>query len=121
LIKDHLERSPNLYLQEIIEFIEKIQDYTKDMSYEEFAKDSKTIDAVDSNIRKIGEAVRVLAKRRVLKDLFYRLRIPYVDLSDMRTDLTHEYFTVNVKAIWKTAQTLIALKPQFSKVLEQLK
>jgi hypothetical protein len=77
LIKDHLERSPNLYLQEIIEFIEKIQDYTKDMSYEEFAKDSKTIDAVDSNIRKIGEAVRVLAKRRVLKDLFYRFRIPY--------------------------------------------
>jgi uncharacterized protein with HEPN domain len=78
------------------------------------------VDAVDSNILKVGEAVRVLAKHRVVKDLFYRFRVPYRDLSDMRTDLTHEYFTVNVKSIWMTAQTLIALKPQFKKVLDEL-
>ncbi len=75
---------------------------------------------MDSNILKVGEAVRVLAKHRVVKDLFYRFRVPYRDLSDMRTDLTHEYFTVNVKSIWMTAQTLIALKPQFKKVLDEL-
>jgi uncharacterized protein with HEPN domain len=90
------------------------------MSYEQFAEDSRTIDAVDSNIRKIGEAVRVLAKRRAIKDLFYRFRIPYINLSDMRTDLTHEYFIVNVESIWKTAQTVVALKPQFKKVLDEV-
>lgn len=118
--KDHLERSPKLYLQEILDFIEKVEDYTGDMSYDEFAKDNRTIDAVDSNIRKIGEAVRVLAKRRTIKELFYRFRIPYANLSDMRTDLTHEYFIVNIDSIWKTAQTVIALKPQFKKVLDAL-
>ena len=118
--KDHLERSPKLYLQEIIDFTEKVESYTDGMSFEEFARDNRTIDAVDSNIRKIGEAVRVLAKRRAVKDLFYRFRIPYINLSDMRTDLTHEYFIVNVESIWQTAQTVIALKPQFKKVLDQI-
>jgi len=120
LSKDHLERSPKLYLLEILDFIEKIEDYIQNMSYDNFAADNRTVDAVDSNIRKIGEAVRVLAKRRAIKDLFYRFRIPFQVLSDMRTDLTLEYFTVNVKSIWMTAQTVIALKQQFRKVLEEI-
>jgi uncharacterized protein with HEPN domain len=120
LSKDHLERSPKLYLQYIIAFIGKVQGYTDGMSFEEFSKDNRTIDAVDANIRKIGEAVRVLSKRRAVKELFYRFRIPYENLSDMRTDLTHEYFIVDVESIWKTAQTVIALKPQFKKVLDQI-
>ncbi len=118
--KDHLERSPKLYLLEILDFIEKVEAYIKGMSYEMFAEDNRTVDAVDSNIRKIGEAVRVLSKHRVIKDLFYRFRVPYQSLSDIRTDLTHEYFSVNVSSIWKTAQTVIALKPQFKKVLSEL-
>jgi len=115
LNKDHIERNPKLFLQEIIDFIEKVQSYIDGMSYGEFAKDNRTIDAVDSNIRKIGEAVRVLAKRRAIRDLFYRFRIPYANLSDMRTDLTHEYFVVNVDSIWKTAQTVIAPKTAIQK------
>jgi uncharacterized protein with HEPN domain len=120
LSKDHLERSPKLYLLEILDFIEKVEIYTKGMSYEAFSKDGRTVDAVDSNIRKIGEAVRVLAKHRLVKDLFYRFRVPYQSLSDMRTDLTHEYFSVNVSSIWMTAQTVVGLKPQFRKVLSEL-
>ena len=118
--KNHIERDPKLYLREILDFIEKVHGYTDGMSFEEFAKDNRTIDAVDTNIRKIGEAVRVLAKRRAFKDLFYRFRIPYDNLADMRTDLTHEYFIVDLESIWKTAQTMIELKPQFKKVLDQI-
>ena len=119
--RDHIERSPELYLTEIIDFIDRIDEYIKGMSYRDFAKDSRTIDAVDANERKIGEAVRVLAKQRYVKELFYRFHIPYVDLSDMRTDLTHEYFIVNIASIWKTALTLQDLKSQFKKVLEEIK
>ena len=53
------------------------------MSYENFAKDGRTIDAVDANLRNVGEAVRVLSKHRRIKELFYRFHVPYVDLSDM--------------------------------------
>jgi uncharacterized protein with HEPN domain len=107
-------------LLEILDFIDKVDAYTKGLSYEAFIRDSRTVDAVDSNIRKIGEAVRVLAKHRSVKDLFYRFRVPYQSLSDMRTDLTHEYFSVNVSSIWMTSQTVIGLKTQFKKVLAEL-
>jgi len=120
LKRNHLERNPKIYLSEIIEFMEKIETYTKGVNYEAFVKDTKTIDAVDTNIRKIGEAVRVLSKHRGIKELFYRFRIPYTDLSEMRTDLTHEYFSVGADYIWKTTMTLICIKPQFKKVLEEL-
>ncbi|MFB3888963.1 MAG: DUF86 domain-containing protein [Candidatus Bathyarchaeia archaeon] len=105
---------------EIVDFIERIETYTRNMTYDDFVKDAKTIDAVDANIRKVGEAVRVLSKHRSVKELFYRFRIPYRDLSEMRTDLTHEYFTVNKDSVWKTATTLIDIKPQFKKVMEAL-
>jgi len=78
--RDHLERSPKVYLQEIVDFIERIEDYTKRMTYADFAKDRRTIDAVDANIRNIGEAVRVLSKHRRIKELFYHFGIPYADL-----------------------------------------
>ncbi len=118
--KNHINRSPKLYLNEIVEFIGIIQNYTKGIAYDDFVKDARTIDAVDANIRNKGEAVRVLAKHRNIKELFNRFHIPYTSLADMRTDLTHEYFSRNVDAIWKTTQTLVSLKPQFLKVLQEV-
>jgi uncharacterized protein with HEPN domain len=119
--RNHFDRSPELYLQEIIEFIERIEDYTKDMTYADFVKDRRTVDAVDANIRNVGEAVRVLSKHRRIKDLFYRFGIPYHDLSDMRTDLTHQYFSMNIKNVWNTATVdLPRLKRAFRRVLEEV-
>jgi uncharacterized protein with HEPN domain len=119
--RDRLERSPQLYLSEIISYIDIIESITKGLTYETFVKDVRNIYAVDDLIRNIGEAVRVLAKHRRVKQLLYRYHIPYTDLADMRTDLTHEYFSMNTKSIWQTAtQTLPKLKPQFKKVLNNL-
>ena len=89
---DRLERSPRLYLTEIIDSIEKIETYTKGLTREAFAKDHLRIDAVDANLRNIGEAARVLAKHPAIKSRFYYYRIPYKVLSELRSELTHEYF-----------------------------
>ena len=67
--RDHTERSPRLYLTEIIESIEKIETYTKGLTREAFVKDRLRIDAVDANLRNIGEAARVLAKRSGIKSV----------------------------------------------------
>jgi uncharacterized protein with HEPN domain len=75
--RDRLERSPKLYLSEIIEFIERIKEYTEGITYEDFLKNRQAIDAVDANVRKIGEAVRVLSKNGRIRNLFYRYHIPY--------------------------------------------
>jgi uncharacterized protein with HEPN domain len=118
---DHLERSPQLYLSEIIFYIDKIETFTKDLTREQFLKDEMRIYAVDDLIRNIGEAVRVLAKHRQIKNLFYTYRIPYDDLSDLRTDFTHEYFSTDKELLWVTAKTVLPkLKPQFKKILDQI-
>ena len=40
------KRTPRLLLEDIHESAEKILEYTKNMSFEEFSKDNKTVDAV---------------------------------------------------------------------------
>lgn len=44
-------------LNDIIESIRKIQDYTKNLSYDGFVRDGKTKDAVLTSFMIIGEAV----------------------------------------------------------------
>jgi len=45
-----------LYLQEIVFHTQIIEEYIKDMTLEQFIHDRKTIDAVDANLRNVGEA-----------------------------------------------------------------
>lgn len=118
---DHLERSPQLYLSEILAYIDKIESFTKDVTREQFLCDEMRVYAVDALIRNVGEAVRVLAKHREIKALFYTYRIPYDDLSDLRTTFTHEYFSVDKELLWETAKSVLPnLKPQFRKVLDKV-
>jgi uncharacterized protein with HEPN domain len=116
---DHTERNPRLYLTEIIESIQKIENYTKGLTREAFRKDWMRIDAVDANLRNIGEAIRVLAKHPSIKSKFYYYHIPYKKLSELRSELTHEYFGSDPNAMWNMAVNVLpALKPQFKKILE---
>ena len=50
------KRTPNLLVKDIIDSANKILDYTKSLSFQEFTKDGKTIDAVIRNFEIIGEA-----------------------------------------------------------------
>lgn len=43
------KREAALLLADILEAIDKVESYTKDMSYEEFIADRKTVDAVVRN------------------------------------------------------------------------
>jgi uncharacterized protein with HEPN domain len=45
-----------VYLDDIVESIGKIREYTNGLSLATFANDSKTIDAVNRNFARIGEA-----------------------------------------------------------------
>ncbi|NYE57727.1 uncharacterized protein with HEPN domain [Carboxydothermus ferrireducens DSM 11255] len=48
-------RDYKLYLSDILESAKKILDYTKNITYDEFMLDSKTIDAVVRNLEIIGK------------------------------------------------------------------
>ncbi len=91
-------RDYKLYLYDIREAIEKIETFTKGLTFEGFAEDTKTVDAVIRNLEIMGEASKHIPKR--VKD-----KHPGIDwkaMSGMRNILAHEYFGVRMGIIWKT-------------------
>lgn len=48
------KRTIELYLQDILSSIEKIEKYTKGLFFEKFNEDDKTVDAVIRNLEIIG-------------------------------------------------------------------
>jgi uncharacterized protein with HEPN domain len=51
-------RETKLYLNDILTCIERIQEYTDSISFEDFCTDNRTIDAVVRNFEIIGEAAK---------------------------------------------------------------
>ena len=86
---------------DIVDSIEKILSYTAGMSFEQFRKDSKTIDAVIRNFTIIGEAARHIPDDIVQS----HPEIPWREMADLRNIIVHEYSGVNEKIIWETIQT----------------
>ena len=71
------KRTPKLLLEDILDSGQKILEYTKDLTFEEFQKDNKTIDAVTRNFEIIGEASNLLPdeiKEKYLEIDWYRIR-----------------------------------------------
>ena len=109
-----------LYLEEIISHIQIIEEYTKGLTLDQFIHDRKTVDAVDTNLRNIGEAMNVLSKNPKIKSRFYYRNIPWQDIASLRHTLSHEYFSRDPEIVWKNAKYLLPkIKPQIKKILEE--
>lgn len=108
-------RKSDLYLRDIQEAIVKIENFTKNMSYSEFCRDEKTIDAVVRNIEVIGEAASHLPSDLRLK----YPSVPWKQIVGTRAKVIHEYFGVDLEIIWKTIkEDLLVLNDQVIKMLE---
>ena len=56
------DKDNKVFLKYILECVEKIENYLQDFDFEQFQKDSKTIDAVVRNVEVIGEAANNLTR-----------------------------------------------------------
>ena len=79
-----------LYVQDILEAVEKINSYLGGMTFEQFSKDNKTIDAVIRNFAIIGEA----AKNVPAKVKREHSEVAWKRMAGMRDKLIHEYAPV---------------------------
>lgn len=104
------------YLNHIIDSIILIEKYTENISFKEFEKDRKTIDAVIRNFEIIGEASSKLPKE-------FREKYPQVTwkrIIGLRNVLIHEYFGVDIVAVWENIkQKLPELKEQIKSIVEK--
>ncbi|MDY6771369.1 MAG: DUF86 domain-containing protein [Candidatus Nanohaloarchaea archaeon] len=88
------------YLEHIRDAIDRILDYTDDMSREDFAADQKTQDAVVRQFEVMGEAAKQLSDRT--RDRL--TSVPWQDIAGMRDRLIHGYFDVDNDVVWATVQ-----------------
>ncbi|RKX38470.1 MAG: DUF86 domain-containing protein [Thermotogae bacterium] len=78
---------------------QKILEYIQGMTFDDFKKDSKTIDAVVRNIEILGEAVKNIS--REIKEKYPE--IEWRMIARMRDKVIHFYFGVDISIVWKTA------------------
>lgn len=92
------ERLLQDYLNDMIESISDIKDFTTGMTLEEFAKDRKTVNAVVRSLEIIGEAANKIPSA-ILTNYH---GIPWQEIIGMRNRLIHEYFGVDLDIVWQT-------------------
>ena len=94
------KRPTELLLNDIRESIDRIGEYTRGMSLEDFSRDQKSIDAVARNLEIMGEA----ANR--LPDEFKESHseIEWFKIVGLRHRIVHEYFGVDLEIIWRILQ-----------------
>ena len=108
-------RDWRIRIEDIVEAAAAIAGYVQGLSYEEFAGDRKTVDAVVRNLEVIGETAR-----HVPEEVQARFpELPWADMADMRKVLIRESFGVDLTILWKTASVdLPAILPALRRVIE---
>lgn len=109
----HKGRAVELRLTDILQSIQNIRKFTKDMDYDGFLKDDKTFIAVWKCFEIIGEAVKGLPKDA-------NTRHPEIDwkaIVGMRDKLSHEYFGVSHEILWTTISRKL---PGLEKAVKEL-
>ena len=108
------KRGVNLYLEDIKDSIRWIEKYVTGLSFDDFKKDRRTVDAVVRNLEIIGEAVSNIPEEIKRENP----HVPWGEIIGMRNKIIHEYFGVDVEILWKTAKEDI---PELKKGIGRLK
>lgn len=94
-----MKRSAELYINDILENIEDIKNFTKDVTEEEFFENREKQKAVIRSYEIIGEASGKILKE--FKELVNKYEdMPWRDISDFRNILIHEYPKLELKKVW---------------------
>jgi len=110
-------RSPVLYLSDILESLNLIEQFVEGMKLEDFKKDIKTSDAVIKRFENIGEATKQIPEE--IKARYPE--IPWKEMAGMRDKLVHFYFGVKHELVWTAIKSRIpAIKPLIKKMLDEL-
>lgn len=113
-----MKRDYRLYIKDIFDCIEKIEEFVQDMNFNEFVQDDKTNSAVVRKLEIIGEATKNIPKSVTQK---YE-QIPWKDMARMRDKIIHFYFGTDYEIVWGVIkERLPEIKPTIQQILEDMK
>lgn len=96
-----MPRDPDVYLQDILTAIGRIQEFIRGMDHAGFVSDARTVDAVLHNLEVIGKPAKRLPDE-------LRARAPEVEwrkVAGMRDLIAHAYFEVDLEIVWDVVAT----------------
>jgi len=110
------KREWKLFVEDILESVEKIEEYVKDMTLDDFKQDRKTTDAVVRNFEIIGEASRYIPDDIKIKFQ----NVDWKAIAGLRNRIAHEYFGISLAIVWEIIKgELPILKEQMKEISEK--
>ena len=97
------KRDKLLLLDDMLLAAQKIKQYTKDLDYNAFLADDKTLDAVVRNFEIIGEAANRI-------DPDFRESNPEIEwkrIRGFRNRIVHDYFGIDYEIVWSIIESYL--------------
>ena len=95
-------KTNSVYLQQINDFIDEIEKYIGDISFDDFEKSGLLQDAVVRKIELIGESAKRLSIEFWEK---YKNELPLAQAVSTRNRMIHQYDDIDLKIIWNTIKS----------------
>ena len=108
-----MKRDIGLFIEDIINSIKNIEEFSKGLNREKFSKDNLRQSAIIRQLEIIGEAVKNIPSS-------FREKYPKIawnDIAGFRDILSHAYFGVSLERVWNIIENdLLNLKEEISKI-----
>jgi len=107
-------KDDSFYVRHILDAVAKAESYCSKLSKSGFSSNELVQDAVIRQLEIAGEAAKHVSPA-LRKE---HPKVPWKEMTGMRDKLIHDYFGVDVDAVWLTVrQDLPKLKPALEKIL----
>ncbi|MCW3109401.1 MAG: hypothetical protein JWQ09_3907 [Segetibacter sp.] len=107
------EQPIEILLADILDAINAILEFVKEVEFEQFISDRMRRDAIARNIEVIGEAINKLPNDFIN----IHSEVEWHKAISMLNRLIHEYFGIDYKIVWNTIRNIL---PDFKTHIEKL-
>jgi uncharacterized protein with HEPN domain len=112
-----MTRSVSLFIKDILQNMSDAMEFIEGVSYDQFAADKKTLNALLRSIEVIGEAAKNIPDEVRAN----YPRVPWKEMSGMRDKVIHSYFGVDRQTVWLVVKNRIpAIIPLMQQILQDL-
>jgi len=103
-----MKRDVGLFIEDILNSIKNIEEFSKRLNKEKFSKDNLRQSAIIRQLEIIGEAVKNIPDS--LRETYPK--IAWKDIAGFRDILSHAYFGVNLDRVWKIIEVDLPILKQ---------